>query len=112
MAVADLPQREQRALSRFVREVRAVFGARLADVRLFGSAARGDYGPDSDLDVLVLIDGMTHEDLALTSRLASDAGLDEDVLISPLPMATDHLARLRRTEQRLARDIDTEGVPL
>lgn len=34
-----------------------VFGSRLRGVVLFGSEARGDARPDSDIDVLVLLEG-------------------------------------------------------
>jgi predicted nucleotidyltransferase len=35
----------------------AVYGDRLRGVVLYGSEARGDAGPDSDIDVLVLLTG-------------------------------------------------------
>ena len=91
---------------------RAAFGDRLRDLRLFGSGARGEYGPDSDLDVLVVIAGLDHDDVSLASQIASDRSVDADVLLSLLPMTPEHLDLLRRTEQRLARDIDAEGIPL
>ncbi len=37
--------------------LRAEFGARLKGIVLFGSQARGDAGPLSDIDVLVLLEG-------------------------------------------------------
>lgn len=44
-----------------LREVRSAlegaFGARLRGVVLYGSEARGTAGPDSDIDLLVLLDG-------------------------------------------------------
>jgi len=38
-----------------------VFGDRLQGVVLYGSEARGDARPDSDIDLLVLLDGLPHE---------------------------------------------------
>lgn len=37
--------------------LQALYGERLKGVILFGSEARGDAGPDSDIDVLVLLRG-------------------------------------------------------
>ena len=45
----------------FLRSVKsrlsAIYGQRLKGVVLFGSVARGDSGQDSDIDLLVLLDG-------------------------------------------------------
>ena len=38
----------------FAARARNHFGRRLADIRLYGSAARGDWQEDSDVDGLVL----------------------------------------------------------
>ncbi|HUZ17183.1 MAG TPA: nucleotidyltransferase domain-containing protein [Spirochaetia bacterium] len=37
--------------------IHAALGARLREMWLFGSRARGDYNPDSDFDILVVADG-------------------------------------------------------
>lgn len=39
-----------------VRETRLAFGDRLVSIVLYGSVARGEAGPQSDLDILVIID--------------------------------------------------------
>jgi predicted nucleotidyltransferase len=43
-------------VDQFRRRLRAHFGARLRRLVLFGSYARGDAGPDSDVDVVVVLD--------------------------------------------------------
>lgn len=40
-------------------DLRALYGKRLRRVLLFGSWARGDAHPDSDVDLLVVLDRMT-----------------------------------------------------
>jgi predicted nucleotidyltransferase len=44
-------------LARIKRELEALYGARLKRVLLYGSRARGDHRPDSDYDVLVVLEG-------------------------------------------------------
>jgi len=44
------------ALARLKRELHALYGARLKQVLLYGSRARGDHAPDSDYDVLVVLE--------------------------------------------------------
>ncbi|MBI5480988.1 MAG: nucleotidyltransferase domain-containing protein [Deltaproteobacteria bacterium] len=108
----DLPPRAWAALDEVARRLRSALGERVREVRLFGSAARGEYGPDSDLDVLVIVDALTPTDFAVATRAGSEVMLETGLCISVLPMGPDHLELLRRTEQRLARDLDAEGVAL
>ncbi len=44
-------------LARLKKELEALYGARLQRVLLYGSRARGDHQPDSDYDVLVVLQG-------------------------------------------------------
>ena len=43
-------------LARIRRELEALYGARLKRVLLYGSRARGDHQPDSDYDVIVVLE--------------------------------------------------------
>ncbi|HEV3049436.1 MAG TPA: nucleotidyltransferase domain-containing protein [Longimicrobium sp.] len=61
---------EERA-RRFAREMEAVYGADLASVVLYGSAARGEYRPGtSDLNVLVLLNDVSPAALRKASEAA------------------------------------------
>jgi uncharacterized protein len=44
-------------LARLKRELVALYGPRLKQALLYGSRARGDFQPDSDYDVLVVLEG-------------------------------------------------------
>ena len=50
-----MPPGYARLLEEARERLRAAFGARLRDVVLYGSVARGEAGPDSDIDLLVLL---------------------------------------------------------
>jgi len=67
MSGAPRSQLESEALREFSARIRAAPGSNLQDLRLFGSKARGDSRPDSDLDVLVVVtdDRVRAEDLAI-----------------------------------------------
>jgi predicted nucleotidyltransferase len=60
------------------------FGARLLELVLFGSRARGGGRDDSDLDVLVGIDKLTREERHAILDLAADLSLHHELVLSPL----------------------------
>ena len=71
------------ALEAFAGAVRRLLGARLVELKLFGSHARGDAAPDSDLDVLVLVEQASSALENQVLDLAFDVNLAHDVYISP-----------------------------
>jgi antitoxin ChpS len=78
-----------RTVHRFVDAVRAEFGARLRGVYLFGSRARGDNDPDSDVDVaVVLTDLSDYADVEeFLSKASFDLFLETGVFIDPQPIS-------------------------
>jgi len=99
-------------LSAYAERLRRVFGSRLRDVRLFGSYARGEADEDSDVDVLVLIDGLTDMEIGTAAGEAAEVILASKLQLAPLPMSTQRFEELRRRERLLAHDIDVEGISL
>ena len=79
MLGAALSQRESEALREFSTRIRAALGANLRELRLFGSKARGDARPDSNLDVLMVVDDgrVRAEDLAID--IAFDINVASDL---------------------------------
>ena len=43
-------------IKEFARQVKEILGENLVQVILYGSYARGDFRPDSDIDVMILVD--------------------------------------------------------
>jgi uncharacterized protein len=100
------------ALLAFAARLRPIFGERLRELRLFGSYARGEAHEDSDVDVLVLVDGLTDREIGIVADEATHVLIATGLPLAPLPMSTERLEQLRRGERLLARDLDTEGIPL
>lgn len=115
---AALPAAVAEALDRFAGAVRERFGDRVREIVLFGSHARGEATEDSDVDVLVAIDDLSHEerlevlDVAYAADSFTAGAADELVGLSPLAYSTAQATRLRSGGRRLLRDIDREGVRL
>lgn len=96
------------------RRVRKLVGPRLLDFRVFGSRAREDARPDSDLDVWILLDQEDRKTRSDILEIADDLMIESAYRIvpSPLVMGRERFERLAARELRLARDLMNEGIPL
>jgi hypothetical protein len=99
-------------LEAFAARLRARFGDRLRELRLFGSYARGEADEDSDIDVLVLVDGLTDPEWRTVFDDLAPVLIETGLPIAPLAMSTQRLESLRQAERLLASDLDQEGIPL
>ena len=61
-------------IDRLVRECRAAFGSRLLYAGLQGSYLRGEAREDSDIDVMLVLDGLTAEDMDAYRRILEGIG--------------------------------------
>jgi predicted nucleotidyltransferase len=101
-----------KALREFARALRARFGDRLVGLQLFGSYARNEAHAESDVDVAVVLDCFDWQTRADVIDLATDIGLEHDLLISPTVFDRTTYDRLRREERALVMDIERKGRPL
>jgi predicted nucleotidyltransferase len=111
--VLALPDDVRAALDAFRGLLRARFGARLCELTLFGSYARGEATEDSDVDVLVVIEGLTMAERRAALDLAYDAQEPARyVALAPLVFSTSEAADRRGRERLIMADIAADGVPL
>jgi hypothetical protein len=89
--------------------VAALVGPRLREVRLFGSYARNHQNDESDVDVLILVDGLQPTDVDAIVDAISLLGMD-GLVLSPLVISVAQLDALRARERLIAQDIDREGI--
>jgi predicted nucleotidyltransferase len=86
------------ALASVLQQLRAglesQYGYRLDRVLLYGSQARGDAGPESDVDVLVVLKGEVDAliEIHRNSYLVADLSLEHDLVISCVYMSAEELA--------------------
>lgn len=103
---------EKAALDALSAWLRARFGARLVELTLFGSRARGEGHEDSDLDVAVVVEGLTSAEGREIAWFCGDLLTAHNVIVSTFAVSRERMEELRRRERLIARDIARDGVPL
>lgn len=91
----ELPRgRDPRAIARAVADdLATLYGQRLRDVRLYGSWARGDAHPESDIDLLIVLDAISSR-WSERSRIADvlwKHSFENDVVVSAQPVSEEEL---------------------
>jgi type I restriction enzyme S subunit len=87
-----------------------IYGNRLKDVYLYGSYARGDYRPGSDVDVMILLSQYENywDELRRSTEFASDMSLKYDLTVSRLIVQEGEWSQ---SGTPLLRNIHREGMP-
>jgi predicted nucleotidyltransferase len=79
---------------------------------VFGSRARGDAGPDSDLDVLVLVEHLTPTMRKTISHCAWEVGFEAKILIQTVVMTREAAEHGPEQSSLLMLAVKEEGVPV
>jgi len=98
-----------RLASEVARDLRDLFGERLREVRMFGSSARGDEDPESDLDLLVVLTGPRDSwaDHARMDDVLWRHTLQSGIVVSAMPVSVADVASPAKPALRRALD---EGI--
>jgi predicted nucleotidyltransferase len=103
---------EQAPILETLRQVFArLLGDQVESMRLYGSRARGDHRPDSDIDLLVVM-REAFDDGALierTSEVVSTLSLENDIVISRAFVSKD---RFDREQSPFSLNVRREGIAL
>ena len=111
-SLQHLNPKERQALTEFVQRLREQFDGGLSSALLFGSRARGEGSPDSDLDVLVVVTSKDWRVHKHVRYLAADICLKYDLELSPRVWSTAHLREMERLQTHLYQNIRQDGINL
>jgi predicted nucleotidyltransferase len=95
----------------FEREIKKLYGDRLKEIILYGSYARGDATEDSDIDLVVVLDGEVNpgREIDRMIDIITEMNLKYGVLISVYPVSEKIY---REVNSPLLLNVRREGLPL
>ncbi len=79
-------------LTKYIEEIKNIYGSNLAKIILFGSYARGDNKQGSDIDIMILVNISDDEAKEYQRELFNetyDFNMDNDVEINPMTHSRD-----------------------
>ena len=91
-------------------KIEKLYGKRLKKVILYGSYARGDTSEDSDIDLLIVLEGkiIQGEEIDRMIDVITEINLKYDVLISVYPVSEEDY---KKVKSPLLINVRREGVP-
>ena len=105
-----LTVQEQQALWQFKESLQARFGDEIVEVRVFGSKARGDAGPESDLDVLVVTKRDDWKLKEQIGQVATTILLEEGIYLSVKVFGGHVYRRLVELKTPFIKNVLEDGV--
>src|SRR5258706_10028303 len=108
--LSRLKPNDRRAIEAFVEALRRDLDTRLLMLALFGSKARGDDLPDSDIDFLVVIEGDARDLERRLGNLTAAVDLEHSVLINTLVFSRERWVDFSQRRAALWRKAQRGGM--
>ena len=109
-----MPYIVENVLKKYVSDLQELYGNRLKSIILYGSYARGDFRPDSDIDIMILVD-MSDEEIKKRSHSLSDItynyNYENDLGIMPIVKNQGHFNKWLRAYP-FYNNVKNEGIEL
>jgi len=99
-------------LQKIKERLRSLYGDRLKGVILYGSEARGDAAPDSDIDILVLLEGPVAVWKEITATINATFDLQDDAVNRPIAIIPVDAAGYESGACGFYSEVQREGILL
>ena len=105
-----MPANIQKLLGELKKELVCMYGEQLKGVYLYGSYARGENQPGSDVDVMIVLTSYQRygDEIKRTSELNAKLSLDYNLSVSRLFMTEE---RWKHDDSPLLRNVRAQGQP-
>lgn len=107
-----LQSNEREAVVEVAEALSQSLGDNLITLYLFGSKARGDSRPESDIDLLIIVRQLDADSRWLVRATAADCSLQHDVLFNTHIYEKERWDYLAHYQDTLWRELQRDGVPL
>jgi predicted nucleotidyltransferase len=108
----QLTEQDRLAVIEFVTRLKRLFPLELYSVVLYGSKARGEATPDSDIDLLVILDARSRRNRIQVNKVASRVSLDFDVLLLPHSISLKQWQEMAEGPYPFFNELFKDGVPV
>lgn len=108
----NLEKHETEALKRFKEIITEQFGSEIVSIQLFGSKARGDAHPKSNIDILVITRNDDWRLKEKVEKVATEILLDSGVYLSVKVLGQPLQQRLLYVGSSFIRNIQSEGIAI
>ena len=108
----SLSREEEKVIKKLKNTLKEFLGDSLVGMKLYGSRAKGDFDSDSDIDIAIIVRGLTREVKNHIFKEVAEIEVEHLLPLSTLILSEDEFNRLKRKERRIVLDIESEGVTL
>lgn len=107
-----LTDKEKSSVQTFESAIKEMLFNNLILLEVFGSKVRGDYKPESDIDVFVLVKKFSPDVMEKIAAISSEISIKQGVLISAVVLSESEYNKNRDANTLFVQEIDKDGIIL
>ena len=102
----------EKDIKEFVEDASTVLGDRVEEVILYGSYAREEHVPGSDVDIMFLVDSKERDDWNKISKIAGNYFLENNIRFSPKIIEKELFNERKNESAGFYSEVAEEGVEI
>ena len=111
-AATSLDQNDRQAIQILTERLAQTLSDQILATTLFGSKARGDADPESDIDILVIIQSEDWQIVRKIRQIGARVSLEQNVLFNMHVVDRAQWAEMERAKSTYWRNVQRDGIKL